>query len=46
VAASVSLREALSELLWRDAEALVVLDEQGRPRGHLTVDLILARGRP
>jgi osmoprotectant transport system ATP-binding protein len=46
VAASVSLREALSELLWRGADALVVLDEQGRPRGHLTVDLILARGRP
>jgi len=46
VAASASLREALSQLLWCGADALVVLDEQGRPRGHLTVDAILARGRP
>ena len=46
VAGTVSLREALSELLWRGADTLVVLDEQGRPRGHLTVDLILSHGRP
>jgi osmoprotectant transport system ATP-binding protein len=46
VAASASLREALSELLWCGAESLAVRDEEGRPRGHLTVAAILARGRP
>ncbi|HXN79417.1 MAG TPA: ABC transporter ATP-binding protein [Steroidobacteraceae bacterium] len=46
VAASASLREALSELLWCGAESVAVLDEEGRPRGRLTVAAILARGRP
>jgi len=46
VPASASLREALSQLLWCGADALVVVDEQGSPRGHLTLNLILARGRP
>jgi len=46
VAASTSLREVLSELLWCGAGSVVVLGEDGRPRGHLTVAAILARGRP
>jgi osmoprotectant transport system ATP-binding protein len=46
VPASASLREVLSELLWRGAACAVVLDEDGRPRGQLTVAAILARGRP
>jgi len=46
VPASATLREALSELLWCGAESVAVLDAEGRPRGRLTLDLILARGRP
>ena len=46
VAASASLREALSQLLWCGADSAGVLDEQGRPCGRLTVAAILARGRP
>ena len=46
VPASASLREVLSELLWRGATCAVVLDEDGTPRGQLTVAAILARGRP
>jgi osmoprotectant transport system ATP-binding protein len=46
VAASASLRDALSELLWCGADSVAVLDEEGRPRGHLTVAAILAHGRP
>ncbi|HET9330315.1 MAG TPA: CBS domain-containing protein, partial [Steroidobacteraceae bacterium] len=46
VPASATLREALSELLWCGAESVAVVDAEGRPRGRLTVDLILARGRP
>ena len=46
VAASASLREALSELLWRGAESATVTDADGTPRGRLTVAAILARGRP
>jgi osmoprotectant transport system ATP-binding protein len=46
VAASATLREALSQLLWCGAHALTVLDAQGCPSGHLTVEAILARGRP
>jgi len=45
-AASASLREVLSELLWRGAESATVLGEDGRPKGHLTVAAILARGHP
>jgi osmoprotectant transport system ATP-binding protein len=46
VAASASLREALSELLWCGADSVAVLDDQGRPRGRLSIAAILARGRP
>jgi len=41
-----SLREVLSDLIWRGAESATVLDAQGRPCGRLTVADILARGRP
>jgi len=46
VAASASLREVLSELLWQGASTAVVLDADGTPRGQLSVATILARGRP
>jgi len=46
VAATASLRDVLSELLWRGADSAVVTDEDGTPRGHLTVEAILAHGRP
>jgi osmoprotectant transport system ATP-binding protein len=46
VAASASLREVLSELLWCGAASAAVVGEDGTPRGHLTVAAILARGRP
>jgi osmoprotectant transport system ATP-binding protein len=46
VAASASLREVLSELVWRGANSASVTDADGTPRGHLTVAAILARGRP
>jgi osmoprotectant transport system ATP-binding protein len=46
VAASASLREVLSQLMWCSAGSVAVVDENGRPRGHLTVAAILAHGRP
>ena len=46
VRASASLREALSELLWRGSEDATVVDDNGAPVGRLTVAAILARGRP
>ncbi len=46
VAATASLREVLSELVWRGAESALVLGEDGAPLGQLTVAAILARGRP
>jgi osmoprotectant transport system ATP-binding protein len=46
VPASASLREVLSELLWRSSECATVLDAGGRPCGRLTVASIMARGRP
>jgi osmoprotectant transport system ATP-binding protein len=46
VASSASLREVLSELLWRRAESALVLGEDGAPRGQLTVAAILARAHP
>ncbi len=46
VAASVSLREALSELVWKGAESAQVIDADGTARGHLTVASILGHGRP
>ena len=46
VASSASLREVLSELLWRRADSALVLGEDGAPRGQLTVAAILARAHP
>ena len=46
LAASASLREVLSELLWRGAGAATLVAEDGTPRGHLTVAAILAHARP
>jgi len=46
VAASASLREALSELVWSGAAGAVVIGADGQPCGQLTVAAILARGRP
>jgi len=46
VLASASLREVLSELLWSGAHCVAVMGEDGTPCGHLTVDAVLARGRP
>jgi len=46
VAASASLREVLSQLMWCGAGSVAVVGEDGRPRGHLTVAAILAHGRP
>jgi osmoprotectant transport system ATP-binding protein len=46
VAAGASLREALSEMLWCGAQSALVIDEEGRPRGQVTVSAILAHGRP
>ena len=41
-----TLREALAEIVWRDAPALAVLAEDGKPLGRLSLQAILARGRP
>jgi osmoprotectant transport system ATP-binding protein len=46
VASSASLREVLSELLWRRAPSALVVGEDGAPRGQLTVAAILARAHP
>jgi osmoprotectant transport system ATP-binding protein len=46
IAASASLRDALSELVWRGADSIAVVDVDGTPRGRLTVAAILAHGRP
>jgi osmoprotectant transport system ATP-binding protein len=46
VAASISLREALSELLWSGARAASIVGADGRACGHITVAAILARARP
>ncbi|MGH8303197.1 MAG: ABC transporter ATP-binding protein [Steroidobacteraceae bacterium] len=46
VPTSASLREVLSELLWRGSECATVVDADGTPRGRLTLAAILARGRP
>jgi osmoprotectant transport system ATP-binding protein len=45
ISASVSLRDALSELLWRGTDSAVVIDADGRPCGCLTMGAILAHGR-
>ena len=46
IPASASLREALSQLLWRGTESGTVVNGDGTPCGRLTVAAILARGRP
>jgi osmoprotectant transport system ATP-binding protein len=46
VPASATLRDVLSELMWRGVDAARVTDADGTARGHLTVAAILARGRP
>jgi CBS domain containing-hemolysin-like protein len=46
VAASASLREALSEILWSGADSALVVDADGTPRGQLTLAAIRAHGRP
>jgi osmoprotectant transport system ATP-binding protein len=46
VAASASLREALSELMWQGASSAQVIGADGTPCGHLTVGSILGHGRP
>jgi osmoprotectant transport system ATP-binding protein len=43
---SASLREVLSELVWRGGECATVVDSNGMPCGRLTVAAIMARGRP
>jgi osmoprotectant transport system ATP-binding protein len=45
IAASASLRDALSELVWRGADSVTVVDSDGTARGRLTVASILAHGR-
>ncbi|HXO64957.1 MAG TPA: ABC transporter ATP-binding protein [Steroidobacteraceae bacterium] len=46
VAASATLHDVLSELVWRGVDSVRVVDADGTPRGRLTVAAILARGRP
>ena len=46
IAASASLRDALSEMVWRGADSAMVIDASGAPCGTLTVAAILAHGRP
>jgi osmoprotectant transport system ATP-binding protein len=46
VPASASLRDALSELVWRGADSASVIDANGMACGRLTVAAILAHGRP
>ncbi|HVS75623.1 MAG TPA: ABC transporter ATP-binding protein [Steroidobacteraceae bacterium] len=45
VPTSASLREVLSELLWRGSECATVVDRDGTPQGRLTLAAILAHGR-
>jgi osmoprotectant transport system ATP-binding protein len=45
LAASLSLRDALSELVWRGADSAPVIDAEGRRCGALSIAAILARGR-
>jgi osmoprotectant transport system ATP-binding protein len=46
VAASASLREVLSEMLWSGAQSALVVEADGTVRGQLTLEAILAHGRP
>jgi osmoprotectant transport system ATP-binding protein len=45
VAASASLRDVLSELVWSGAGEATVMGADGKPSGRLTIAAILARGR-
>jgi osmoprotectant transport system ATP-binding protein len=45
VAAAASLRDVLSDLMWRGADAATVLDADGHPSGRLSVADILSHGR-
>jgi len=45
VSAAASLRDVLSELLWRGAEAASVTREDGTPCGHVSVAALLRHGR-
>jgi osmoprotectant transport system ATP-binding protein len=44
VAASASLREVLSELVWRGQDVATVVDSDGRPCGTLTLAAVVAHG--
>ncbi|HZO22575.1 MAG TPA: ABC transporter ATP-binding protein [Steroidobacteraceae bacterium] len=46
VAASASLREVLSELLWQGAASASVIEADGSCKGYLTVEAILSHGHP
>jgi osmoprotectant transport system ATP-binding protein len=45
VSEAASLRDVLSELVWRGADAAIVTSADGKARGHLTIAAILAHGR-
>ena len=46
IAGDATLRDALSDLVWRGAESATVVDADGTARGYITVASILAHGRP
>jgi osmoprotectant transport system ATP-binding protein len=46
IAATLSLREALAELIWHGADAATVVDADGTERGRISVAAILAAGCP
>jgi osmoprotectant transport system ATP-binding protein len=46
IAASMSLRDALAELVWRGADAANVVDPDGNVRGRVSVSDIIAAGYP
>jgi osmoprotectant transport system ATP-binding protein len=46
LAASLSLRDALSELMWRGVEGAPVINADGTPAGVITIASIVAHGRP
>jgi osmoprotectant transport system ATP-binding protein len=46
VAASATLRDVLSDLVWSGAPEATVLNEDGTPRGRLTLAGILSHGKP
>ena len=46
VEAGTSLRDLLSDLVWRNADCATVVDADGTPRGIVTLAAILSYGRP